>query len=171
VRSTPEESTARDLLALANPAEVTDLIVMRDLAHLKLLPALPAGPVASGPDFDGSENLNADANLIAGGMLIDIKAGQGGKPRKDGTRIAVLSRTELDQLIGYALMDYSDEYQIRTVAIYAARFGYLASWPLTGLLTQLGGHLTHLQTLRAEFANVLRVDLSRYWRSRDPQRS
>ena len=130
---------------------------MRDLARLKLLPALPAGPVASGPEFEGGDDLNADADLVAGGMLIDIKAGQGGKPRKDGTRIAVLSRTELDQLIGYALMDYSDEYQINTLAIYAARFGYIASWPLTELLAQLGEGPVHLPALRAEFAHVLRV--------------
>jgi hypothetical protein len=164
------ESTARDLLTLANSAEVADLIAMRDLARLKLLPALPAGPVASGAVFDGSEDLNADADLIVGGMLIDIKAGQGGKPRKDGTRIAVLSRAELDQLIGYALMDYSDDYQIRRLAIYAARFGYLVSWPLSELLAQLSGRPVHLHNLQAEFANVLRVDLPRYWRSRDPQR-
>jgi hypothetical protein len=165
------DSTARDLLTLANRAEVADLIALRDLARLHLLPALPAGPVASGAEFDGSEDLNADADLVAGGMLIDIKAGQGGKPRKDGTRIAVLSRTELDQLIGYALMDYTDEYQIHTVAIYAARFGYLVSWPLTELLTQLGGCPANLQTLRAEFAQVLRVELPHYWQSCDRQRS
>ena len=92
-------------------------------------------------------------------MLIDIKAGQGGKPRKDGIRIAVLSRTELDQLIGYALMDYSDEYQINTLAIYTARFGYIASWPLTELLAQLGEGPVHLPALRAEFAHVLRACL------------
>jgi hypothetical protein len=51
----------------------------------------PAGPVATGPTFDGSRDLNADADLIAGGMLVDMKAGQGGSPRKDGTRSASLS--------------------------------------------------------------------------------
>jgi hypothetical protein len=61
------DSTPRDLLTLANRAEVADLIAMRDLARPNLLPALPAGPVASGAVFDGSEDLNADADLIAGG--------------------------------------------------------------------------------------------------------
>lgn len=71
--------------------------------------------------FDGSHDLNADADLIAGGMLVDFKAGQGGKPRKDGTRAAALARTDLDQLLGYMLMDYSDRYRLHTVAVYAAR--------------------------------------------------
>src|SRR5439155_23659068 len=109
----------------------------RDLARARLLPALPPGPVATGRRFDGSADLNADADIIAGGLLIDIKAGQGGKPRKDGTRVANLSRQELDQLIGYTLLDYSDAYQIHTVAIYAARFGYLATCPVDARFTGL----------------------------------
>ncbi|GAA3783671.1 hypothetical protein GCM10022225_84790 [Plantactinospora mayteni] len=61
---------------------------MRNLALGQLLPALPAGPVTTGVTFDGSADLNADADLIAGGLLVDFKAGQGGKPRADGTRAA-----------------------------------------------------------------------------------
>ena len=67
-----------ELLGLANSTEVDDLIAMRDLARERLLPALPNGPAASGPVFDGSEDLNGDTDLIAGGMLIDIK-GQSGR--------------------------------------------------------------------------------------------
>jgi len=155
----------RDLLALANAAEVADLIAMRDLACEQLLPALPAGPVATGPVFDGSADLNGDADLIAGGMLVDIKASQGGKPRKDGTRAAALGRVELDQLIGYALMDYSDEFGLHTAAIYAARFGHLAAWPLTELLARLAGRPVELAALRKEFARVLQVELPPYWAS------
>jgi hypothetical protein len=36
------------------------------------------------PPFDSSLDLNADADLIAGGIFIDIKAGQGGKPSNSG---------------------------------------------------------------------------------------
>jgi hypothetical protein len=59
---------------------------MRDLAVERLLPALPPGPVVTGPTFDGSADLNADADLVAGGVLVDFKAGQGGRARMDGTR-------------------------------------------------------------------------------------
>lgn len=150
-------STADDLLALANDDEVADMIAMRDLALDRLLPALPAGPVTTGMTFDGSADLNADADLIAGGMLVDFKAGQGGSPRADGTRAASLARSDLDQLLGYALMDYSDTYRLNAVAIYAVRFGYLAAWPLDQLCTQMAGHPVDFPALRREFAHVLRV--------------
>ena len=155
-------SRPADLLRLANDDEVTDLIALRDLARSRLLPALPPGPVVSGPTFDGSADIAADADLIAGGVLIDFKASQGGRPRADGTRSASLAREELDQLLGYALMDYSDEYALHTVAIYAARFGHYAAWPLDELCTQLAGRAVNLAQLRREFAHVLRVDLPAY---------
>jgi hypothetical protein len=157
-RDSPEE----DLLALANEDEVADLIAMRDLALAQLLPALPPGPVSTGMTFDGSADLNADADLIAGGVLVDFKAGQGGKPRADGTRAAVLARTEIDQLLGYALMDYSDAFALHAVAIYAIRFGHFAAWPITDLCAQLAGHSVDLPVLRRGFAEVLRVELPAY---------
>lgn len=152
-------SGAQDLLALANDDEVVDLVAMRDPARQKLLPALPVGPVSTGMTFDGSADLNADADLIAGGMLVDLKAGQGGRPRVDGTRAAALARTDIDQLLGYALMDYSDTYRLDSVAIYAVRFGYLAAWPLDQLCTQMAGQPVDFPALRREFAHLLRVQL------------
>ncbi|GGM28385.1 hypothetical protein GCM10011608_11450 [Micromonospora sonchi] len=158
----PESSGAADLLALATDAEVIDMVAMRDLAVERLLPGLPQGPVTTGMTFDGSADLNADADLIAGGMLVDFKAGQGGKPRTDGTRAASLARTDLDQLLGYTLMDYSDRYGLHTVAVYAARFGHLATWPIAELGERMAGHPINLTSLRAEFAQVLRGQLPPY---------
>jgi hypothetical protein len=54
-------------------------------------------------------------------MLVDFKAGQG-RARKDGTRAAGLDRTELGQLVGCALTDYSDRVAIRTVALFVGLF-------------------------------------------------
>jgi hypothetical protein len=130
---------------------------MRDLALERLLPGLPPGPVATGMTFDGSADLNADADLIAGGTLVDFKASQGGSPRADGTRAASLGRTDLDQLLGYALMDYSDTYRLNAVAIYAVRFGYLAAWPLERLCAQMAGRPVDFAALRREFSQVLRA--------------
>ncbi|MDG4793056.1 hypothetical protein [Micromonospora sp. WMMD1082] len=157
-----ESSRAADLLGLATDAEVTDLVAMRDLAAERLLSGLPPGPVTTGMTFDGSADLNADADLIAGGMLVDIKSGQGGKPRADGTRAASLARTDLDQLLGYTLMDYSDRYGLHTVAVYAARFGHLATWPIAELGERMAGRPIDLTRLRAEFAQVLRGQLPSY---------
>lgn len=161
-----ERSRAADLLALANDAEVADLIAMRDLALEQLLPALPAGPVTTGMTFDGSADLNADADLIAGGLLVDFKAGQGGKPRADGTRAASLDRTDLDQLLGYTLMDYSDTFGLDTVGVYAVRFGYLGAWTIAELGQRMAGRPVDLADLRAQFAQVLRTQLPPYQQRR-----
>ncbi len=76
-------SSPMDLLSLANDAEVADLIAMKELALTHLLPALPVGGrVSTGMTFDGSEDLSADADLIADGVLADFKAGQGGSPAR-----------------------------------------------------------------------------------------
>ncbi|MEO3747932.1 hypothetical protein [Plantactinospora sp. B5E13] len=149
------ESRSVDLLALATNDEVADLIAMRDLAVERLLPSLPVGQVVTGSTFDGSADLHADADLIVGGTLVDFKATQG-KRRADGTRFAALERPELDQLLGYVLLDYSDSFALDTVAIYAARFGAYTSWPLADLCAELAGHPVDLPTLRKEFAGVLR---------------
>lgn len=135
---------------------------MRDLAREKLLSALPAGPVVTGMTFDGSADLHADGDLIVGGMLVDFKANQGGKPRADGTRAASLARTEIDELLGYALMDYSNAYGLHSVAIYAVRFGYLASWTLAELGFRMSGKPIGLAELRVRFACVLRDELPAY---------
>ncbi|MEH0972811.1 hypothetical protein V6U77_16965 [Micromonospora sp. CPCC 205546] len=152
-------SRAADLLALANAEEVADLIAMRDLAVERLLPALPSGAVTTGATFDGSADIHADADLIVGGMLVDFKAGQGGRPRANGSRATVLRREDLDQLLGYALLDYSDAFGLRAVGVYAARFGHFVSWPLAELCTRLAGRPVDLGALRREFAQVVRLEL------------
>lgn len=161
-----ERSRAADLLELANEAEVADLIAMRDLARERLLPTLPAGPVATGMTFDGSADLAADADLIAGGLLVDFKAGQGGKPRADGTRAASLGRTDIDQLLGYTMMDYSNAFGLHSVGVYAVRFGYLASWPFAELGERMGAQPVDLAELRTQFAQVLRTQLPIYQQRR-----
>ncbi|MFY1702639.1 hypothetical protein ACN28G_12985 [Micromonospora sp. WMMA1923] len=153
-------------LALANADEVADLVAMRDLAVVRLLPALSAGRVVTGPTFEGSADLNADADLIVGGMLVDFKAGQGGRPRADGTRAAALSRTELDQLLGYVLLDYRDEYQLDTVAVYAARVSHLQAWPLADLCARLAGRAVDVRrsqgVRRCEYAKDRSLDQEAY---------
>jgi len=151
------------LLALANGDEVGDLITMKSLASARLLPLLPAGPVFSGATFDGSVDLNADADVIVGGVLVDFKASRGGRPRQDGSRTGALARGDLYQLLGYVLLDYSDRYAIHTVAIYAARFGFLASWPLPALCATLAGRAVNLAALRSEFRQLVRDELPEHW--------
>lgn len=148
-----QRSSAEDLLALANDDEVADLIAMRDLARKQLLPQLPVGEVHSGPSFDGSAYLAADADLIVAGLLIDCKASRG----RAGTRALAVAGTDVYQLLGYALMDFSDRYALQAVGIYAARFGYLAQWPLAELIQQATGRSDlGILVLRRQFEDLLR---------------
>lgn len=158
------DSRASDLLALANAEEVADLIAMRDLAVEQLLPKLPSGPAATGPTFEGSADLNADADLIVGGVLVDFKATQG-RARPDGSRAAGLTRGDIDQLLGYVLLDYSDTFALHSVAIYAVRYGHYAAWPLDDLCADLAGRPVDLAAMRQEFAQVVRVELPDYRRA------
>lgn len=156
-----QDSRSADLLALANADEVADLIAMRDLAIEELLPKLPTGPVATGSTFDGSADLNADADLIVDGVLVDFKSSQG-RTRSDGSRAAGLTRAEIDQLLGYVLLDYSDDFALHSVAIYAARYGHFMAWSLVDLCAELAGHPVDLAALRKEFAQLVQVELPAY---------
>ncbi|SDD87371.1 hypothetical protein [Glycomyces harbinensis] len=124
------------LLDLATEVEVADLIALRDSAVEVFVPHLPPGPVIAGPTFDGSRLLPADADLIAGDCLIECKATIGGPPRKDGTRAFKFDRNDLFQVLGYALMDFSDTYAIRPIGLYAPRFASFQTWPLAQILDE-----------------------------------
>lgn len=89
-----------------------------------------AAPVAIAPLFAGSFLVGgADADLMAGGVLIDVKA----------TNDLRLSLKNLQQIVSYALLDFDDTYEIEAVGILAARQGVLVRWPLATLLQQMSG--------------------------------
>ena len=158
----PGDAHLGDLLALAPPAAVTDLIALRDLAAPRLFPELAGKRIVTGPTFAGSATIGgADADLIAGGLLLDLKAAQG-KPCPDGARMLTLDRTDLDQLLGYTLLDYHDEFHIDRLGLYAVRYGQLTTWGLQELLTELAGHPVRLIDLRREFRAILDTELPAY---------
>ncbi|MDG4793610.1 hypothetical protein [Micromonospora sp. WMMD1082] len=96
------------------------------------------------PTFAGSGDVNgADADLIIGGRLIDIKAVS--QPGRLGDHI-------IWQLAGYVLLDYDDRYGIEVVGFYMARIGVLAVWPVDEFFRMLGCRVP-LHRLRAEFAD------------------
>lgn len=98
------------------------------------------------PTFDGSRDVGgADADLMVDGCLIDIKT-------------SINARIEgrwLHQLLGYTLLDYSDRYHIREVAIYMARQCLMIRWPLDSLVDALsGGNAPPLDVCRMDFRRV-----------------
>ncbi|WP_405160812.1 hypothetical protein OG203_31130 [Nocardia sp. NBC_01499] len=156
----PRSVSGADLLGMASPAALAQLVALREQAEGVLLPALRSrvGEWAVGPTFEGSLLMNADADLIAAGTLVEIKTVLGSK-RKDGSRYAVLDAPMLFQMVGYALLDFQDEFAIREVAFFSARYGHLACWGLQELLDSLSGRQVDLPTLRSEFERFLREPL------------
>lgn len=126
------------LLDLAPAAGVGELTELFALAQTRLLPHLER-PVTPGPEFTLSRWCNADADLIAGRLLVDLKVKLGPKSASTGRRHATLARTDLYQVIAYALFDSADRYRLDEVGLYTARYGALVTWPLTGLLRALSG--------------------------------
>ena len=136
-----------ELLALAPPAAVGQLGQFRAVFESALLPALAnrPGTWAIGPTLAGSALIAADADLIAGGLLADLKTSQ---------KLS-LGVTDLFQLLGYALLDYDDEFGVSTVGIFSARYAYLATWDLGSLLGELAGQPVRLAVLRGQFRELL----------------
>lgn len=151
-----DELRAADLLGLAAPGAVEELRRLGQLAYTALLPQLAkrSGPWALGPTFEGSRLMNADADLIASGLLIEIKTNLGDK-RADGSRRASLEYSTLQQLLGYVLLDFSDEFAIQEIGLYAARYSQLTTWPLPDLLEELAGRPMNLAAERQAFHTLL----------------
>lgn len=114
------------------PGAVGDLVQLAALAAPVFHPLaqMPTQGKLAGPTFAGTRDVGgADADLILDRTLIDIKAYT--DPRRIG-------RVELYQLVGYALLDYDDAYQLESAGFYLARSGSLVSWHLDDLLTAMG---------------------------------
>ncbi len=142
--------TAGDLLALAPPAGLDQLARFRDVFQETLLPRLAAqtGPWALGPTFAGSALIGgADGDLIAAGMLLELKT---------SSKLS-LPVTDMLQLIGYALLDFDDAYRLDTLGLFSARYGYLATWNIASLLSDLARHPVSLAATREEFQALLRA--------------
>lgn len=140
--------SAQSLLEAVPDAGLEQLAALRDMLESALLPAVDSknGLWAIGPTFAGSQIMRGDADLIAGGLLMELKT---------TTRKPSLGVTDLWQILGYVLMDYIDEYGITDVALFSARYGYLAQWNLDTLLPQLAGRPVTTRALRAEFRELL----------------
>lgn len=137
-----------DLLSIADDASVDDLCQMSWLFHERAGDLL-GRPFVLNPTFAGSVDIGgADADLIVDGCLIDIKA----------TVSAEMPafKTWVHQLLGYVLLDYSDQYAINAVGFYLARQGLLLRWPISELLTAMAdGRVPPLDQLRSQFKELV----------------
>lgn len=122
-----KRATIGDLLALAPTAAVDDLAAMARLLCTNY-PELVAQEAVLNPRFDGSVEIQgADADVIVDRTLLELKT-----TRKDS-----FERVDhLYQLLGYALLDYSNRYDLHAVGVYLARRGLLVTWGIAELLTE-----------------------------------
>jgi hypothetical protein len=141
-------TTADALLALAPPAGLDQLAKFRHVFETALIPRLATrpGPWVLGPTFSGSALIGgADGDLIAAGLLLELKT----------SAKLTLAVKDVFQVIGYALLDFDDDYKLADVAIFSARYAYLATWSLGSLLSELAGHPVSVQAARQEFHRLL----------------
>ena len=98
--------------------------------------------------------VHTDADLIVGDVLIELKTKLGRKD-DEGQRFDVLQTKDLYQVVAYALFDRSDEYGIRDVAIYSARYGHYFERRLDTLLDELAGRPVDLPAERTRVWQIL----------------
>lgn len=140
-------ASASELLDLASPAALGQLAAFREVFASALLPQLTHRPGrwVLGAEFTGSALIKADADVIAGGLLLDLKA---------ESKLS-LGVTTMFQVLGYALLDFDDAYQLTHVGTFSARYAYLATWDIRRLLDELAGHHVSLPSVRREFRQLL----------------
>lgn len=153
--------TVSTMLEQADDAAVAELVALRELSNERLIPQL-TGPYHLGPTFDLSEpgpgqRIAAEADLIAGGLLIDIKTTLGSK-NKAGLRPEALKAENMYQLLGYALLDYSNQYKIDHVGIFSARYGTLITWPLERVTSLMSGVAFDIPAARQEIWEMMQED-------------
>jgi hypothetical protein len=139
--------TASELLGLASPAALGQLAGLREVFASALLPQLASRPGRRvlGAEFTGSALIKSDADVIAAGLLLDLKT---------ESKLS-LGITTLWQVIGYALLDFDDAYQLSEVGTFAARYCYLATWDIGTMLGELAGDHVDLPSVRREFQQLL----------------
>ena len=123
---------AEPLLQLTPEATVEDVVNLSRSASDAMSPLIPyvangSLPYHPNPVFAGSSAIGgADADFIIATTIFELKTTK----TLDGAAV----RNALLQLLGYSLLDYSDEYEIRRVGIYFARHGWVKAWPVWELV-------------------------------------
>lgn len=118
----PPKPRLSDLLRLPQPEVVQDVV---DLSMGACEDGEPYWDQAAilNPVFAGSQEIGgADADLILGGCLCEIKTVTTWSPKD--------VRAWMKQTLGYVLLDWDDAHAIRSVALWLPRQRWLKGWPL-----------------------------------------
>jgi hypothetical protein len=129
VLSLPPDATPTAFLGLALPKVTDDALVMFEAA-VTALSSLTTQPAVADPALSGASLVGAaDADLLVGSTLLEVKAILDRK----------ISLRYMQQLVAYALLDLDDRHGMTHVAFYNARYGRLVTWDLPSLLTSMAG--------------------------------
>lgn len=147
--------TAAALLDLATQDVVDELTNLSDVADEHFLRhILDKKPLKLGPTFAGSRQCPADADLVAGGTLVDIKCTVG-KKNSIGARYIALDRHVIYQLVAYALFDYDNAHAIDSIGLYSARYGHFIQWQLQDALSTLADRTVSLDDEHRKMQKLL----------------
>ena len=140
-------ASASKLLELASPTALGQLAAFREVFASALLPQLAhrPGQWVLGAEFTGSALIKADADVIAAGLLLDLKT---------DSKLSLGVRT-IFQVIGYTLLDFDDAYQLTEVGTFSARYAYLATWDIGTLFDELTADQVSPPSVRREFRQLL----------------
>lgn len=148
--------TSDAVLGLAPQDGLRQLAELAALAAEELLPRIRyAHPLVLGPTFDASVLCAADADLIAGGLLLELKVRLGPRTKRTGIRYCSLPRLEIDQLLAYALFDTGDRFRIDAIGVYSARYGHFRRWGLDEALETMAGERVDLAAERRTVWRIL----------------
>lgn len=140
-----QDASTADQLALAPHEAVADLCQLAD-AFIQSQRELLRRPAVLNPTFNLSLAVGgADADLIIDGCLIELKT----------TKRPKLPREWIYQLVGYALLDDIDCYDIDRVGFYLSRVPTLLTWELPDLIAEMAERPVELDLLRADFRSIL----------------
>ena len=139
--------TVADLLSLPEEIWIADLSQLSQRFYNQFSHLLEQ-PTILNPTFDGSRDVGgADADFIIDGSLIDIKTSI--NPQ--------ISGDYLHQLLGYVLLDYTNQYQINSIGLYMPRQGKMFQWELEQVLKELSKEPNaSITELRDQFQEILR---------------
>lgn len=150
-----------DALLDITPADgIRQLRELEAVATEQLYPYLHDPLTLSGSFPAVQEVVQAESDIIAGGILLDYKTNAGTPHKTTGARAFFPADTDIYQILGYSLMDDPDDgYGITAAGLYAARYGATLAWDLPGLLADAaGGQAVNLDAARASFRHALRAD-------------
>ena len=143
-------TTSEDLLAIAQSQWIEDLSAQSKAFYDCFSDKIRLEHVLN-PTFAGSVNVGgADGDLIIGSSLLDVKS-------------TINSRVEgkwLYQLIGYALLDYDNQYKLTNAGIYLTRQGRLIDWDIQSLIYSLTPNPQTLDELRRDFRELCQTQLT-----------